>query len=388
MNGIQAFFRPSILQLSLVLLLLGGLLVPTTALSQSTSSLKQKQNQLYSKRKQLRQKRQSKIRQARRYESELVQNQRELYQSKQALGVQQAQLISTQTRIQDLESKLDETTGKTARLSEEAGKRLKHLYMGERLSLLQMLLDAGSLSTLLDRLYYKQKIVANDKQVLDDLMSVSKELASNKKELLDQRQLIGKTISTIEQQQSKIALQAEENRRLKNKYWNDAKYYERLEKQLLAESARITSQLRSMKTGNLGTSRATGGWIWPLRGTITSPFGWRRHPIHRKRLRHTGIDIARPSGTPIKATNSGRIFFAGWRGGYGRAVIVNHGKVKGKSVASLYGHMSRLAVRKGQYVKKGQVIGYVGSTGHSTGPHLHFEMRENGVPVNPRRYVR
>lgn len=102
---------------------------------------------------------------------------------------------------------------------------------------------------------------------------------------------------------------------------------------------------------------------------------------------HTGLDLAKPRNTPVKAADSGRVIQAGWRGGYGKVVMINHGNKNGKNIVSLYAHLNSWHVSKGQSVTKGQVIGKVGSTGYSTGPHLHFEVRENGRPVNPKKYL-
>jgi len=121
----------------------------------------------------------------------------------------------------------------------------------------------------------------------------------------------------------------------------------------------------------------------PLHGRFTSPFGMRFHPIlHRMRF-HTGIDIAAPIGTRVKAAKDGRVVFAGWNGGYGKMIIIRHQF----GYSTVYGHLSRISVRRGQYVRAGQVIGRVGSTGMSTGPHLHFEVRKYGRPTNPLRYA-
>ncbi|BAZ40347.1 peptidase M23B [Calothrix sp. NIES-4101] len=116
---------------------------------------------------------------------------------------------------------------------------------------------------------------------------------------------------------------------------------------------------------------------------VTSGFGWRIHPITGERRFHTGIDFGAAMGTPIYAISNGKVEFAGKRGGYGNAVIVNHGG--GKS--TLYGHASKLYVQEGQQVRRGQAIAAVGSTGMSTAPHLHFEVRVNDKPINPRPYL-
>ena len=103
---------------------------------------------------------------------------------------------------------------------------------------------------------------------------------------------------------------------------------------------------------------------------------------------HTGMDFAAPRGYRIKAVDSGKVLFSGFKRGYGNVTIINHGWRKNKKISSLYAHQWKMIVQKGQMVKKGQLIGYVGSTGYSTGPHLHFEIRENGKPVNPSQYLR
>ena len=129
-----------------------------------------------------------------------------------------------------------------------------------------------------------------------------------------------------------------------------------------------------------GVGRQTSsGFRMPVNGRQTSPFGYRMHPILRYRRLHTGIDFGAPSGSPIYASADGQVSSAGWDGGYGKAVRLSHGG----GILTLYGHMSRLAVSPGQRVAAGQVIGYVGSTGMSTGPHLHYEVHRNGQRVDP-----
>jgi len=117
--------------------------------------------------------------------------------------------------------------------------------------------------------------------------------------------------------------------------------------------------------------------------TGISGFGVRIHPVYKIRKMHTGIDFTAPSGTPIYATGNGKVEAAGLDGGYGRRVVINHGY----SYKTLYGHMSRFTVRTGQQVKRGDLIGYVGNTGTSTGPHLHYEVHKNDKPVNPINFI-
>jgi murein DD-endopeptidase MepM/ murein hydrolase activator NlpD len=127
------------------------------------------------------------------------------------------------------------------------------------------------------------------------------------------------------------------------------------------------------------TTRSPGGYTlrWPVSGVLTSPFGMRWGRMHQ------GIDIAAPSGTPIVAAAGGTVFFSGEMAGYGNVILIDHGN----GLVTVYAHQSRLGVGNGAWVSAGQTIGYVGSTGHSTGPHLHFETRVNGTAVDPMRYL-
>jgi murein DD-endopeptidase MepM/ murein hydrolase activator NlpD len=123
---------------------------------------------------------------------------------------------------------------------------------------------------------------------------------------------------------------------------------------------------------------------WPVSGPITSPFGMRFDPVQHHYQLHSGIDVAAPQGVTISAASEGKIIFAGWYGGYGNAIIIDHGG----GISTLYGHCSQIFVGVGQEVQRGQAIGAVGMTGDATGPHVHFEVRVNGKPVDPMSYLK
>ncbi len=139
----------------------------------------------------------------------------------------------------------------------------------------------------------------------------------------------------------------------------------------------VGTKVKSRSSSNYVASSSTGTFSWPARGSITSRFGRRWGELH------TGLDIAVPRGTTVKAADSGVVSFAGWNGGYGYCVIINHKN----GYQTLYGHNSKLSVKVGQDISKGQKIASSGSTGRSTGPHVHFEVRKNGVPQNPQKYL-
>lgn len=135
--------------------------------------------------------------------------------------------------------------------------------------------------------------------------------------------------------------------------------------------------------GIIGKESAPGVLTWPVSGTITSPFGYRRSPFGGGMEFHQGLDIAAPMGTTVTAASGGTIISAGWYGGYGNYILIDHGG----GMATGYGHLSQIFVSAGQQIQKGQAIGAVGSTGMSTGPHLHFEVRVNGKPTDPAAYL-
>ena len=148
---------------------------------------------------------------------------------------------------------------------------------------------------------------------------------------------------------------------------------------LTQSSAAIAARIRTAQAGASGpaTTPSPAGLIWPVSGPITSPYGWRWGRLHQ------GIDIGVPTGTPIEAAASGKVIYCGWETGYGNLVVLDNGG----DLATAYAHQSAIAVTCGEAVSQGQVIGYVGCTGHCTGPHLHFEVRINGNPVDPLGYL-
>jgi murein DD-endopeptidase MepM/ murein hydrolase activator NlpD len=150
------------------------------------------------------------------------------------------------------------------------------------------------------------------------------------------------------------------------------------------EEERRAAQLAGREIPQDTTSGGPGTLTWPVSGPITSPFGMRADPNGHGFRMHTGMDIAAPTGQTIVSAAGGRIIFAGWYGGYGNAIIVDHGG----QTSTLYGHCSQIFVAVGQEVQRGQAIGAVGATGDATGPHLHFEVRINGVPVDPAGHLR
>ena len=154
-----------------------------------------------------------------------------------------------------------------------------------------------------------------------------------------------------------------------------------------AMSGRVTRALEGGLSADF-----TGDWtqladapsLWPIEGRVTSSFGEREDPLNGEGAFHPGIDISAPWGTPVRASGDGEVTGASMGSGYGKQVVLNHGH----DLITVYAHMSSVAVLPGQHITRGQIIGYVGQTGRSTGPHLHYEVRVHNVPVNPHKYLR
>jgi len=228
----------------------------------------------------------------------------------------------------------------------------------------------GGLETTRDTVAHEKRVIAQKEgdvhTAVTDLQAQSDQLAA-----LRVAQAAQKAASLAMRQQKHTKLSSVEN---------NLALLEQQENQLLAES----NALSGVIAGSSGSGVGTGNMMWPVNAPISSPFGYRIHPILGYRKLHTGIDLGASYGTPIHASDSGTVIYSTWMGGYGNVIIIDHGR----GISTLYAHQSSLAVGNGTRVTRGQVVGYVGSTGFSTGPHLHFEVRVNGNPVDPLGYLR
>ena len=176
------------------------------------------------------------------------------------------------------------------------------------------------------------------------------------------------SVAAVEELLDGVQLQIQAYLQEKEGLLDDA---ERLGREIAYRKVLLTRALRS------------GSLAWPTDGLITSGFGWRTHPILNRRIFHNGIDLDSPHGSPVRAAGDGRVILAQSWSGFGNTVVIQHGG----DVTSIYGHLSRFGTSVGRDVREGNVIGYVGCTGLCTGPHLHFEVREDGAPVNPLKYL-
>jgi len=274
---------------------------------------------------------------------------------------------------------------------ERRDQRLIAMYESEDSDVVDVVLAASSFDELLDGLDYMRQIGEQDKRI-------ATAVGEAKVAMTEARRRTKRTKTSVESATRVIAARTAQVRAVHDRLLaasgalSDARRQKRSSLSTLAEqerewvgeanalqaqSAALAARLRAAAPGTGTAPSGNGTFIWPVSGPVTSPFGMRWGRMHE------GIDIAAPTGTPIQAAGAGTVIYAGWMGGYGNIVVIDHGG----GLATAYAHQSALGSSTGQQVAQGQVIGYVGSTGHSFGPHLHFEVRVNGAAVDPLGYL-
>jgi murein DD-endopeptidase MepM/ murein hydrolase activator NlpD len=277
------------------------------------------------------------------------------------------------------------------------GNRLIDIYEGGEPSSLEVLLSAESFTDLLAGVEYLDSIGAQDKRISDEVGRAKVQVSAQRERTKRLRAVVASETRTIAVRTEQVraardALLASEHRlaaarrskreslvavrESRAEYLHEAAGLERASS-ALAASIRAAQAARASYSAASDSTPSASGFIWPVNGPVVSGFGMRWGRMHE------GIDIAVGSGTPIHAAAAGRVVYAGWMDGYGNLVAIDHGG----GLSTAYAHQSSIAAGVGQTVSQGQTIGYVGCTGHCFGPHLHFEVRVNGSPVDPLSYL-
>jgi murein DD-endopeptidase MepM/ murein hydrolase activator NlpD len=363
---------------------------------------------------------QSKIAHARSQESLLTQEitvvdasitslQDDVASAQSRLSTLEGQLAASQRRLDQATKLFALQTSRLVQLRRDYGialgrlqRRLIDAYETPAVDAVDVVLEATSMSSMLNDIEYVQQISKQDKRLSDQLDAaktamhaarertgklkarIAVETAAIRTRTEQQHAVTEQLVST--QQQLSTALDSK-RATLSSIKVDESKFAEEA-RQLAAVSSSLAARIRAAEsraasTPSSGTpAPSSSGLIWPVSGPITSPYGPRCLPNGDCSF-HPGIDIGVPSGTPIHAAASGTVISAGWLGGYGNLVVIDHGN----GLATAYAHQSSMAVGNGASVSQGQVIGYVGCTGYCFGPHLHFEVRVNGEPVNPLGYL-
>ena len=308
------------------------------------------------------------------------------------LAAKREELAEVQDRLRQERIRLVRLRARLVESRAALADRLVEHYKADEPDVVTVILESDGFADLLERTEFMQRVSEQDARIIDRVEQAKAEAVATERRLdaLEERQ---------RQVTAEVARRAEEVEAIKNRLIERRQEYEgvredksqalvatrvdrqELEGHLIAlekEQAEVQARLAGLGNVTAGPVRqGSGSMIWPISGSFTSPFGMRWGRLH------AGIDLAAPEGTPIRAADAGRVIIAGWTGGYGNYTCISHGG----SLSTCYGHQSGYATSVGANVGKGQVIGYVGNTGHSFGAHLHFEVRVNGSPVDPMGYL-
>ena len=295
--------------------------------------------------------------------------------------------------VDGLKNELDESEAKLAKAEEDlddnttrAKERIRAMYELGETSYLSIILSSTSIHEFVSRVELAKQMAEYDKKVIDTLKETRQTIETETKAIQEKKEEQEKALDALEDNVQSLESKQSQSNSLINKFNQQSaenikaiQAAERAEEELQAEIRRELSEN--------GEEEFVGGeFLWPLSGyhMITSKFGMRTHPVTGVYKLHTGVDISGSgvNGKPVLAANSGKVLKAGYNRGYGNYVVIDHGG----GCSTLYGHASRLNVSVGQSVSRGDVIMYVGSSGYSTGPHLHFEVIKNGEYTNPLSY--
>ncbi|MDN5344656.1 MAG: hypothetical protein PWQ18_767 [Clostridia bacterium] len=296
------------------------------------------------------------------------------------------ELAAAQERVQKVSAQLQQAEAAQEKRMDILRTRLKDIYQVGQVNYLEVLLQSTSLEDFLVRAELLAKIAQGDVKLIQEIKAERERIAAQKADLEAERDKIAQLRRQADGERVQLASRRETQRQLLAQVEAEKKRVAAALDEMEAMSRQIAAKIRaeqSKSNRKLGPN-GTNGMLWPLPGytSISSPFGWRIHPLLKTRRFHDGVDLPAPAGTEVIAPLDGQIISTGYLGGYGNHIVIDHGG----GMSTMYAHLSAILVRDGQEVKKGQVIGRVGSTGWSTGPHLHFMVMLQGEPTNPMNY--
>ena len=302
----------------------------------------------------------------------------------------EARLRRSRTRLEDLieqqkvlATRIAATDQRLQSRRRLLASRIRANYERGNTGYMTVMLGSRSLHDYMSRSYYVGRIVDSDVKLLEEIKALLQQVREDKRKKDEQAAEVKRLTASLADDQASFSDDYHEKQDLLHEIRDKRGAMVEALEAMEQASNDLAAELRALQQTPRGRARQlqrwTGTFIKPASGPITSGFGSRYHPIlHRQRM-HTGVDIGACYGAPIHAAAGGEVIMAGYRNGYGNCVVIDHGG----GVTTLYGHCSSLSVSVGQQVQQGQVIAHVGATGLATGPHLHFEVRHNGSPVNP-----
>ncbi len=315
-------------------------------------------------------------------ESEIKTLDNRIYQTEVEINELGLQINDTKTQITEALDRLNKKQAELDAQNDALNMRLRSMYKNGDIGLLSVLLGSGTLTDLMTNMDMVQRIYDYDAKLLASLEDQYEVINQEKQELLDLKANLLELQDEAEKKKASLEADQIAAAQKREQVQQSNKDLEAQIDAMKKEADALSAQIKLLQSSR---AYVGGKMMWPSQSStrVTSPFGNRLHPILKVYKLHTGIDIGAPSGTNILAANDGTVISAGYNNSYGYMVMLDHGG----GIVTLYAHCSKLLVSKGDAVARGQVIALVGSTGMSTGPHLHFEVRINGVYKNPLEYV-
>ena len=298
----------------------------------------------------------------------------------------QAQMKNLNINIKATKSQIEEAQKVIDENDALLDQRIRVMYKTSDITYLQLLLESQSIPDLISNVYNVQTIVNSDIELLEELEQKRQELKEYEERLLKEKDRMTQVQSSIKAEQTQLTQASAQQVKVKESLAMEEAISSNKLKQLRSEDSALEQKILAAqrKSGSANMPYKGGSMLWPLpiRGTLTSGYANRRSPISGRYEFHMGQDIAAPRGTAVYAANAGTVITSQYQRSYGNVVMIDHGG----GISTVYAHNSSLLVSAGQTVTRGQQIARVGSTGDSTGNHLHFEVRVNGKAVNPMQY--
>jgi murein DD-endopeptidase MepM/ murein hydrolase activator NlpD len=298
------------------------------------------------------------------------------------------QITALEQSIIVVNQDITETLQKINQRTDYFNERLRNIYQEGNVNYLEVLLKSTSITDFLTRFDLMTTLAENDTRLLQELDSYRREVELKKLALEDQVAQFASLKEQKENKQQQMEIQTRQKSVLLKSIQEQKEEYTKALRELEEVHKQLDAFIKELQSKHPTAYMGSGKMGWPLPGysRISSPFGYRTHPTLKVRSFHSAIDIPAPKGTPVRASETGRLIFKGYKGAYGNALILDHGG----GISTQYSHLNAFADGLGinDLVTKGQVIGYVGSTGWSTGPHLDFIIRVNGEAKNPTLYVK
>ena len=296
-------------------------------------------------------------------------------------------LSVAQEKLRQLKMRIRRTSIRLLRAQRALEGRMREIYMQGEVSYLAVLLQSDDFTDFLNQADYLKLIVKSDSQLINGVKKHKQDLDVQKESaratVVELSKLQAKRKDKVDSLARLEVAQKDLYKRLVTHQKSLKGRIDELEEISAKKEAKLRALIRRASSPGypsyVPVPRSAGSYIYPVNGPITSYFGYRVHPIYGTTRLHTGMDFGVGYGVPILAADNGVVIHSGWYGGYGNTIILDHGG----GYTTLYAHASSLSVRHGQVVKQGQMVSRCGSTGNSTGPHLHFEVRYHGNPINP-----